>query len=234
MNNKKTYNEVLNERGKDLKTLIEYFSVTRVLRCKNYADRLGGFSFKKFFSQRKLLIDWKNKNTSKHYRKQHARDFVIYQKTYNETLGIPRGLIQDVLGKYEPERKWISFDDALNTIGGEAKWKVIGHGHRVHTDKEKNVREIKESFCRKIYPENPHRWNEMLKDSRYGHLETIPDASERAIRIIRAWESSRKLVALVKSGETTIDNIRDRMVANGLDKKSIRKIVTILKREVKA
>ena len=234
MNYKKTYNEVLNERGKDLKTLIEYFSVTRVLRCKNYADRIGGFSFKKFYSQRKLLIDWKNKNTSEHYRKVHARDFVIYQKTYNETLGIPRSLIQDVLGKYEPERKWISFDEALNTIGGEAKWKVIGHGHRVHTDKETNERTIKESFCRKVYPENPHRWNQMLGDSRYGHLETIPDASERVIRIIRAWELSRDLVVLVNSGKATIDQIHDILVAKNLDRKLVSKIVTMLNREVKA
>lgn len=231
MNNKKTYADVLKERGQDLKTLIVYFSVTRVMRCEKYADKIGGFSYKKFTDQKGFLTSWKKQ--SEYYKKTHARDFVIYQKTYNETLGIPRDLIQDILGKYEPTRKWIPFRDALDTIGGEVVWRVVGHGHRVHTDKEKNIREIKESFCRKIYPESVRKWREMLHDSTYSRLEKIPNASERAIRIIKAWEMSRALIGLVTSGKVSIDQIQKRLLEKEFDKKLVSKVVTMINRETK-
>lgn len=233
MNKSKTYQDVLNERGKDLETLILYFSVTRVFREPRYHDKIGGFSFMKFVKQRGILNSWKNKNTSQNFKDKNCREFAIYEKTFNETLGIPCRLIEDILGKYKPTGKRIELDEALNTIGGTKKWKVVTYGQRAYTDKETGERVVKDHYSRKIYPEDPKVWRKMLHDSRYGHIERIPNASKRAIEIIKAWEISQKLLPLVRSGEATVENIEARLTQFSDTRKMAGRIVTMMKRELK-
>ena len=231
MNKQKAYADVLRERAQDLRTLIEYFCTTRVIRSKYYQDRLGGFSLTKFYNQRTMLNSWNNPKTPQRYRDKNAAKYAIYQKQYNEVLGIPHDLLNDILGQYAPTRKWISLDDALGVIGGRSAWKVIEHGQRAYTDKETGVRVVKDAFKRKIYPELPYIWNKMLHDYRYARLDTIPNASERAIEIIKAWEVAQKFTDLVKEhGKKVIPAIEKKLREMMLQPKFVKRVITMLNR----
>ncbi|MBQ1573015.1 MAG: hypothetical protein IIZ78_29515 [Clostridiales bacterium] len=231
MNKQKAYADVLRERAQDLRTLIEYFCTTRVIRSKYYQDRLGGFSLTKFYNQRTMLNSWNNPKTPQRYRDKNAAKYAIYQKQYNEVLGIPHDLLNDILGQYAPTRKWISLDDALGVIGGRSAWKVIEHGQRAYTDKETGVRVVKDAFKRKIYPELPYIWNKMLHDYRYARLDTIPNASERAIEIIRAWELAQDFTELVKEhGKKVLPAIEEGMRSRMLPPKFVKRVITMLNR----
>jgi hypothetical protein len=231
MNKQKAYADVLRERGQDLRTLIEYFCTTRVIRSKYYQDRLGGFSLTKFYNQRTMLNSWNNPKTPQRYRDKNAAKYAIYQKQYNEVLGIPHDLLNDILGQYAPTRKWIGLDDALGVIGGRSAWKVIEHGQRAYTDKETGVRVVKDAFKRKIYPELPYIWNKMLHDYRYARLDTIPNASERAIEIIRAWELAQDFTELVKEhGKKVLPAIEEGMRSRMLPPKLVKRVLTMLNR----
>jgi hypothetical protein len=108
---------------------------------------------------------------------------------------------------------------------------VIEHGQRAYTDKETGVRVVKDAFKRKIYPELPYIWNKMLHDYRYARLDTIPNASERAIEIIRAWELAQDFTELVKEhGKKVLPAIEEGMRSRMLPPKLVKRVLTMLNR----
>lgn len=227
MRTKKDYDTVLQERARDLQTLIYYFSVTRVMRCEAYHDVYGGFSYTKFKTQKGWVTYWNDKPQS--FKDKHCKTHAIYQKTYNEVLGIPCDLINDMLGEYIPERKRISFDEALNVIGGTEKWKVVVKGQDAYTDKETNKRIVKDSWSRKVYPENPRVWTQLLHNGSYNRVETIPNASKRAIEIIKAWELANKFLPVVKAG-ASMEMLKRKLLETGAREAFVKRVLTMLKR----
>lgn len=227
---KKDYKTVLRERARDLETLIYYFSVTRVIHCEAYYDSAGGFSYTKFKTQKGWVTYWNDKTPE--YKKLHYKTYAIYQKTYNEVLGIPCDLVNDILGEYTPTGKRISFDEALNEIGGAAKWKVIEDGQSAYTDKETNERIVKDSWRRKVYPAIPLEWSRLIRNQSYYRLETIPNASQRAIEIIKAWEVANKFLPLVKAG-ASLETLKQKLISSCVRKPLVKRIMTMLNRMMK-
>lgn len=230
MRKKKNDSEVLSERAKDLETLIYYFSVTRVFQCKEYHDKCGGFSYIKFKTQKGWVLYWKDKTPE--FQNKHYKTHAIYQKTYNEVLGIPCELLNDILGEYPESGKRIKFAEALEVIGGEAKWTVVNDGRDAYTDKETNQRIVKDSWNRKVYPALPLVWVRLLHNPQYVRLDTIPNASDRAKEIIHAWETANKLFPFVKDGNISIEAVKQRMMVT-VKKTLVNRVVTWFNRMMK-
>lgn len=230
MRQKKNDSEVLSERARDLETLIYYFSVTRVFQCEAYHDKCGGFSYTKFKNQRGWLMYWNEKTPE--FRNKNFKTYSTYQKTFNEVLGIPCDLLNDILGEYPESGKRIKFNEALDLIGGEKRWKVISEGQKAYIDKETNKRIVKDSWNRKVYPAVPLDWVRLFHNPRYARLSTIPNASDRAKEIINAWEIANKLFPVVKDNSISIDSIRERLIVTAR-KTFVNRVVTWLNRMMK-
>ena len=175
----KSREEVLKERADDMRTLFEYFAVTRVLHCPEYQAIPGHFSWGKFQCARQFYHDWKAKRIRKSIvnRKLYGRLLAAW----NETLGIPTTLIADVIGKFRHER--IPFDEVISRVDG---YKHLRGGKRVYKG------QVKGTFLGKYIPSSGEDWKLLLEDDRYLDLETIPNATERVKKIIRKWEDNKK------------------------------------------
>ena len=170
MNNKKTEQVVLNERAQDLRTLLVYYSVTRVVN--SFLDKSGGFSMQMFRNVRGWLKHWKEKTPMEKAR--DAKKYNEKRRKWNEVLGIPHQLMNAVLGRYWKDGKSIrvKFEDALNVIGGTTVWEVKDNGQSAYTN-ENGDRVVKAHWSRKVYPANNKEWNKLLFTSENYHLETL-------------------------------------------------------------
>ena len=178
MRPEKSKEQVLKERAEDLRTLFNYFTVTRVLHCPEYQPIPGIFSWDRFQSARRFYKDWKAKKIRKtiENRKLYGRVLAMW----NETLGIPTSLIAEVIGVYKHVR--IPFDEVISMVNGYIH---IRGGKRVYKG------QVKGSFLGKYIPANGVEWKTMLEDERYLDLDTIPNASDRVKKIIRKWEEQK-------------------------------------------
>lgn len=232
MRAKLDHEEVLRERAQDLKTLIYYFSVTRVIQCESYHDKIGGFSYQKFSKAKRFLFEWKGQPLWFRNEKKNLELHHKYSEPFNETLGIPHELIYDILGRYGRGER-VNFKDALKEIGGERKWKVVGKGQSAYTNKETGERVVKSSWCGKIYPRDAKEWYSLIHSGTFARLETIPDASPRAIEIINAWRIADKFSDAVVDGRLKIEDFAEVLKSRGLEKSMVDRVVTWLNRMMK-
>ena len=177
MRHEKNKEQVLKERAEDLRTLFNYFAVTRVLRCPEY-HACGNFYWETFQAKRRFYKAWKANRIRKTIENRKFYGKVL--AAWNETLGIPTSLIADVIGKFRHER--IQFDEVISMVDGYIH---IRGGKRVYKG------QVKGSFLGKYIPNNSVEWRMMLEDERYNDLDTIPNASDRVKKIIRKWEEQK-------------------------------------------
>lgn len=188
MRPEKSKEQVLKERAEDLHALFNYFAVTRVLHCPAYQPIPGIFSWDYFQSARRFYKDWKAKKIRKTIENRKLYGKIL--KAWNETLGIPTGLIADVIGVYKHVR--IPFDEVISKVNGYIH---LRGGKRVY----KGV--VKSSFCGMYIPACGVDWKKLLEDERYLDVDTIPNASDRIKKIIHKWEDKNETTDARRAGE---------------------------------
>lgn len=177
MRPKKDYKTILAERTKDVETLLLYFNITRVRQYYTKRDGTSQFVVASWQNDIRARQAWKNRKIP-----STAKNRVVFGKLrhdFNEVHGIPFGLMDKVLGWYD--RKRISLDD-MPFVKNE--YAFYEHGQKRYKGK------LVDWWERKWIMKDKVRLSILLSDPRYDHVETIPGASPRVIKIIQKWEAA--------------------------------------------
>lgn len=180
MRAKKDYGTVVAERVRDLKTLIEYFSVTRVMHCPEYENPClpGCFSWDIFHARRLFYIQY-----IKHQIRRDRPNQVMFKRVrdiWNGTLGIPADLLDLVIGLYRGKR--IPRNEIFCQV---LEWKHVKGANKMW-------RGIPNSFDGFFVATNEQYWQSLLQNKEYATYETIPNASKRMKKILKKWEEGHR------------------------------------------
>ena len=180
MRAKKDYAIVVAERVQDLKTLIEYFSVTRVMHCPEYEDRCvpGQFSWDRFHSARIFYVQYRKKQITRNWPTKVR--FRQLQQAWNDTLGIPKPLMDLVVGVFRGKRipRKILYSQILDwkyTKGANKMWRGRQH--------------VFEGY---FTATNDVYWKSLLHNPAYSTYQTIPNISDRMKKILEKWEQQSR------------------------------------------
>lgn len=191
MRQKKDYDTILLERAKELEELLKIFSTYRILHCKEYQTD-GVFDWDKFNQQKTIVWSWNRRTIDYKMNVANATNRRRYLRTFNKVLGIPHELIREVLGRFGSSKR-IKIEDALKLIGGAKKWYILDYGQEAYTDKDTKKRIVKNSFARKIYPQQQGDWHKLLNNKMYLEL-TEEWVSKKVIKIYKTFEGVEKII----------------------------------------
>lgn len=173
------YNMVLNERIKDVETLLIYFNVTTIREY--YKERDGKF----YISAYDVDMDFFNAYRNGMIPKTIAARvrFGKIRAATNKANGIPWKLMHSVIGKFKG--KDIKRDDIFKAIQG---YKLVKHGQKYFKGKGKCIA----NWNNKWLMMDKTNLRNLLCDDRYDDINSIPSASNRIKKIISKWENGEE------------------------------------------
>lgn len=180
MKNKQDKSYYINRAINDFKSLVIYFNVTRPQYEHNY-HRDGKFSLDKLQKQFDFLSGWNKRSASD--KRDLAKLYATYSKTFNLTFGIPYHLVEKVLGCYRDangKKIRISIDEVVPKLVEEGFMTEINAGRKV----DYKTHEVKCYWTKKYLLKNVKYWFNLFNDKRYHDISTFPSASSRIKKII--------------------------------------------------
>ena len=172
---------------KDFKTLIIYFDVTRPQYESTFKTD-GKFDVKKLES----ILKYLNRGTSRLTKDELPR-YNKLSRAVNLTFGIPRELINKVMGEHVDENgrhHRIPSSTIIKSFIDKEFIRVEKNGAKVRKDKKSGTYKCVCYWHRKYFLYDRKYWHRLLADDRYKDINTFPHASERVKRIIKEWSKS--------------------------------------------
>lgn len=178
MNNKKDYNTVLEERIKDVETLLIYFNITTIREY--YKQRDGKFYISAYDVDMNFFNAYRNGLIPKTIAARVR--FGKIREATNKANGIPWKLMYSAIGKFRS--KDIDREDIFKSISG---FRFVKHGQKFY--KGKCIAKWNDKWLM----ENKTTRRDLLCDERYDwDVEMgIPSASKRIIGIINKWRENQ-------------------------------------------
>lgn len=180
---RKDSGQILAERAKDLRALIEHFCITRLLQCEGY-HTAGQFNIRRFEHQHEVVMGWRKKSVRS--KRAIYKAYHTYRNRHNEVMGIPHQLLNAVLGRCEGKR--LQLETVMKMLGSST-WKTIKGGTKSVWDAKKKESKVLWTWSRKIVPSSMRLWKSMLEDPRYLSMDTAPNMTERTRKLVKAYES---------------------------------------------
>lgn len=188
------------------KWLVVYFCVTRPQYERGYKDpQTGEFSIKELLRQLDFIGDWKNKTSQ--FRKQRAREYAEYSRTFNYTFGIPSALIKDVLGKMKDDDgkfRNVPINKLVKELKDEGFLSVKPHGTHTHKDDD-GKHHVDYWWSNKYFIANKKYWMRLLKNPKFGDYQKWPNDNDGIVAEVREKIAKWRTVATSRQSETKND-----------------------------
>lgn len=189
MKNKKDKTFYISRAKRDIRDLFIYFNITRPQHERAYFKD-GVFSLKELVRQMEFLDGWSNRNRIE--KKSLAGKYVGYSKTFNYVFGIPRELVNKVMGEYidaDGKKHRIASEEIIEELVKEGFIKVVNAGRKFNKNEDGSY-EVKCYWCKKYIMANKKQWFKLMTDEHYDNINKY--GSKRLRKIVFKWIESFK------------------------------------------